>query len=573
MPTLHQWDYLFAFGVIFAGLDAFMIGANDVANSFATSVSSKSLTLRQACLAAAVFEFLGAVLVGARVSDTVKSGIIPLSVFQGNAGVQLLSFVCAICASSIWLTIATKKSWPVSTTYSIVSAITGVGVAVGGADAPNWGWNNGKGLATIFAGLFIAPGLSAAFGTAVYLLIKFVVLWRKEPTKWALYTAPFFFFLVAAICTMSIIYKGSPQLNLDEQPSTTLAAAIVGTGAVIAALSLLFWTPFVHAKVVKKDYTVRWYHFFMGPLLWKRQPPADAGTIGAQSAVPDYRIRKDDHEEPVKPEDSSVDTDNEKGVPRNDNEPQQPQPSQLSEQVEKDPHPIEGAWAEPKNLYIIARYKAVPFIKKLLTHGTSVDIHALQTKEKDTVEGRRMQDVYQRAKQYPNDTEHLYSFMQVMSACTASFAHGANDISNAIGPFSAIYQVWSTGETAGSKSSTPIWALVFGAAMLVLGLATYGYNIMAVLGNRITLHSPSRGFSMELGAAITVILASQFGIPVSTTMCITGATIGVALCNGDVKAVNWRAIGWIYLGWILTIPIAATFAGCLMGIILNAPRF
>jgi hypothetical protein len=72
--------------------------------------------------------------------------------------------------------------------------------------------------------------------------------------------------------------------------------------------------------------------------------------------------------------------------------------------------------------------------------------------------------------------------------------------------------------------------------MIVIGLATYGYNIMKVLGNKITLHSPSRGFSMELGAAITVILASQYGLPVSTTMCITGSTIGVALCNGDLKS-------------------------------------
>ncbi|ESK89691.1 sodium:inorganic phosphate symporter [Moniliophthora roreri MCA 2997] len=568
MPILHQWDYLFAFGVIFAGLDAFMIGANDVANSFATSVSSKSLTLRQACLAAALFEFLGAVLVGARVADTVKSGIIPLSVFRDNAGVQLLSFVCALVSSSIWLTIATRRSWPVSTTYSIVSAIAGVGVAVGGPNAPNWGWNGGKGLATIFAGLIIAPAISAGFGSAVYLLIKFIVLKREDPTKWALMTSPFFFFLVGAVCTMSIIYKGSPSLGIDKEGPETLAAAIVGTGAVIGLLSVVFWAPFVYAKVVKKDYTVRWYHFFIGPLLWKREPPADAGTIGAHSAIPDYRIRKEAHEEP-KPDNLSIETDSEKGNRHVDEPAQQPQHSKLSEEVEKaDPHPIEGAWVEPKNLYIIARYKTIPFIKKVLTHGTNVDIHAMQAKEGDTVDGHA--DTRHR---YPNDTEHLYSFMQVMSACTASFAHGANDISNAIGPFSVIYQVWSTGSSAASKSSTPIWALVFGAIMLVIGLATYGYNIMAVLGNRITLHSPSRGFSMELGAAITVILASQYGLPVSTTMCITGSTIGVALCNGDWKAVNWRAIGWIYLGWLLTIPIAGTAAGCLMGIILNAPRF
>jgi len=134
-------------------------------------------------------------------------------------------------------------------------------------------------------------------------------------------------------------------------------------------------------------------------------------------------------------------------------------------------------------------------------------------------------------------------------------------------------------EIAGKKAAVPIWILVFGAVMIVIGLATYGYNMcvplslralvlldrhadspffpsrsMKVLGNKITLHSPSRGFSMELGASITVILASQYGLPVSTTMCITGSTIGVALCNGDLRSINWRAIGWIFLGWVRLSP-------------------
>lgn len=93
------------------------------------------------------------------------------------------------------------------------------------------------------------------------------------------------------------------------------------------------------------------------------------------------------------------------------------------------------------------------------------------------------------------------------------------------------------------------------------------------MGNKITYHSPSRGCSMELGAAITVLVFSQYKLPVSTSMCITGATIGVGLCNGTVRAVNWQRVGLLGLGWIMTIPIAGTLAGCLMGLILNAPHF
>ncbi|GAA5927465.1 hypothetical protein JCM10213_003478 [Rhodosporidiobolus nylandii] len=561
MPALHQWDFLFAFGVIFAALDAFNIGANDVANSFATSVASKSLTMPQATLAAAVMEFTGAVAVGARTADTIKNGIIGAGAFQGNPGVQLLAFTVALSTSASWLMVCTYMSWPVSTTYSIVSAVAGVGVATAGADSVNWGWNGGKGLATIFAGFIIAPAISGGFAAALYLIVKFGVLVRKNPVPWALAFGPFVFFLASAIMTMAIIFKGSPSLGLDELSKSTMAAATVGTAAVVSAFSILFWVPYVYVKVIRKDYTIRFYHFFHGPALWFRKAPADAAD--RQAAVTDYRIRKEKGEldvpdrQTVADPESSQSSDEGKIYEEN-GIAEDRHPSSLNREVEKvDPHPIEGAWAEPKNLYIILRYKTIPFFKKIVTHGLLYDMHAVQASEAHTAEGKRIEDMYSRAKQYPNEVEATFSFVQVLTACVNSFAHGANDVSNAIGPFAVIYHTWSTGLLSESKTPIPIWILVFGGVMIVIGLATYGYNIMRILGSKVTLHSPSRGFSMELGAAITVILASQYGLPVSSTMSITGATVGVALCNGDLKSINWRAIGW----------------RCLMGILLNVPHF
>jgi sodium-dependent phosphate transporter len=183
MPKLHQYDYIFAIGLIFAALDAYNIGANDVANSFATSVAARSLTMRQACCLAAIFEFLGAVLVGAKVTGTIKNGIIALEMFRGNYGIEMLAFTCALVTSATWLMIATKNSWPVSTTYSLVSALAGVGVAVAGPKGVQWGWNGGKGLATIFAGFGIAPAVSAGFASAIYLITKFAVLDRKNSVR------------------------------------------------------------------------------------------------------------------------------------------------------------------------------------------------------------------------------------------------------------------------------------------------------------------------------------------------------------------------------------------------------
>ena len=418
---------------------------------------------------------------------------------------------------------------------------------------------------------------------------------------------------------MSIIYKGAPSLGLGAMSPTKTALAIVLTALVVAIFAFLFWVPYVHAKVVKKDYTLRWYHFFMGPMLWKRQAPLDAHDVA--SSVPDYRVVQTAEGEVIKvagPDSSGssgVSVDGEDKIyPTEDaekqaiaNAPEVPaakaaprhKSSLLSKQMETlDAHPLEeGDWYSLTNLRIFFKYRLVPSFIKKITYGMEYDIHGAQQGAADTPEGRKMAAVYATAKQYPNEVEHCYSFVQVLTACTASFAHGANDVSNAIGPWTVIYQVWSTGDAQASKAPVPIWILVVGALMIVLGLATYGYNIMRVLGNKITYHSPSRGTSMEMGAAITVILASQYGLPVSTTMCITGATLGVGLCNGNIHAINWKATvsiashvhvlvergtrltsfcmtqAWIFTGWVLTIPVVGTIAGCLCGMFLNAPSF
>lgn len=426
------------------------------------------------------------------------SGIIPRTVFAANAGVQLLAFTCAITASASWLMFCTYMSFPVSTTYSLIAAVAGVGVATAGADSVVWGWNGGKGVGAIFAGLLLAPALAAGFGAALYLLIKFVVLQRKDPVRWSIYTGPFFFFLAAAVCTMSIIYKGAPSLGLSAKSATTTALGIVLTALVVAILAVLFWIPYVYGKVIKKDYTIRWYHLFMGPLLWKRAAPTDAMEEG-HSFVPDYRVVQDDNGNvtSVQSSNESVPVDGEDKIyPSTDSEKQaiketpalvsqkKPHSSLLAKQMEiLDRHPLEdGAWYDFSNLKIIVKYRLIPKIITIFAYGTEYDIHAAQAGQAGTKEGNRMAGIYAQAKQYPNEVEHSYSFIQVLSACTASFAHGANDVSNAIGPWTVIYQVWSTGAVTGRNSPVPIWILIVGGLMIVIGLATYGYNIMRVLG-------------------------------------------------------------------------------------------
>jgi PiT family inorganic phosphate transporter len=154
--------------------------------------------------------------------------------------------------------------------------------------------------------------------------------------------------------------------------------------------------------------------------------------------------------------------------------------------------------------------------------------------------------------------ERMFGGMQIVTASYVAFAHGANDVANAIGPLAAIVQVWQDGSLA-AKAPVPIWILVMGGAGIVVGLATYGYKVIQTVGHKITSMTPTRGFSAEFGAATTVLVASRLGLPISTTHTLVGAVIGVGLARG-LAALNLRVIRNIAYSWVVTIPASAGVA-------------
>ena len=129
---------------------------------------------------------------------------------------------------------------------------------------------------------------------------------------------------------------------------------------------------------------------------------------------------------------------------------------------------------------------------------------------------------------YDPRIEYSFSYLQIFTSICTSFAHGANDVSNAVGPLAAIWHIYQTG-TVSSKIDVPLWVLAIGGGGIVFGLATYGVKIMDVIGKKITYISPSRGFAAELATALVVSFASKYGVPVSSTQCITGAVVGISL--------------------------------------------
>lgn len=151
--------------------------------------------------------------------------------------------------------------------------------------------------------------------------------------------------------------------------------------------------------------------------------------------------------------------------------------------------------------------------------------------------------------------EKMFAALQILSAAYVAFAHGANDVANAIGPVAAALDIIRHGELT-FTSHIPPWLLAMGGVGIVVGLATWGWRVMETIGRKITELTPTRGFSAEFGAAITILFASKLGLPISTTHCIVGAVLGVGLARG-ISALNLRTLRDIVLSWVITIPSSA----------------
>ncbi|MCL6269232.1 inorganic phosphate transporter [Sansalvadorimonas sp. 2012CJ34-2] len=158
-----------------------------------------------------------------------------------------------------------------------------------------------------------------------------------------------------------------------------------------------------------------------------------------------------------------------------------------------------------------------------------------------------------------SSVEKVFGSMMVFTACAMAFAHGSNDVANAVGPLAAVVNVVERGGEICANSVMPSWVLLLGGAGIITGLTTYGYRVMATIGKHITELTPSRGFAAELSAATTVVIASGIGFPISTTHTLVGAVLGVGLARG-IGALNLQVIGTIFMSWLVTLPAGAVLS-------------
>lgn len=246
MLGLEAWVLWVAFAACL--YMAWNIGANDVANAMGTSVGSHAITLRQAVLLAAVFEFAGAFLVGGHVTDTVRKGIVTTAVFEGQPELFVLGMLSALLAAGVWLHLATFLGLPVSTTHSIVGAIAGFGLLVGGTSAVQWGK-----LGSVVFSWLVSPLCGGLMAWLTFTFIKRTILSRWNPVRAARKIVPFLVFPVALILILSTLYKGLSNLNLDVTLFQAILVSVAGGTAALLGMKVILARKFSHRPRKRTD--------------------------------------------------------------------------------------------------------------------------------------------------------------------------------------------------------------------------------------------------------------------------------------------------------------------------------
>ncbi|KAI7842860.1 hypothetical protein COHA_003478 [Chlorella ohadii] len=518
-----EFTWIFVCSIFLALFVAYGIGANDVANAFGSSVGAKALTMKQAIVIAAICEFGGAVLLGAGVTSTIRSNIANLNDYRNKPDLYMYGMLCALLATGIWLIVATYFELPVSTTHSIVGAVIGMSMVAAGPDSVVWSREKDsfpylEGVSVIVISWFTSPLLAGIGGAILFLFTRHAVLRRKNSYVLSLWMLPLFTFLTVWIGCFYIIQKG-PKLadKVDNSKNAWISTCFAAGGALIAGL--------------------------VGVPLIKRQVTRDWDELCKAEVIPELRGANTDAGKSVKDTDSDSGSANAPGTTPTAND---------AEGVVGAGHP-ERTPAPLRDLRKSRIYGA-------LTKSSNFDIHGVIS------EDEKVHDLHANGEQFDKKTELSFKYLQVFTAMCNSFAHGSNDVANAVGPFAGIYAVWQC-TCVNSRSDVPVWILVIGGVGLVVGLATYGYKIMRVLGVKMTKLTNSRGYCVELAAAAIIILGSRYGLPLSTTHCMVGAVTGIGVVEAvsgrrpegatSNRAFNWLLLAKFFLGWVATLVIAA----------------
>ncbi|KAG6558097.1 hypothetical protein Mapa_000278 [Marchantia paleacea] len=507
MAVLEEYLWLVVVGALVAFGFGYGTGANDVANAFGTSVGSKTLTLRQAVIIASIFEFAGALLLGRVSTNTIASGIADINSFTRDPEVYAYGMVCALGVGTIWLLITSYLGLNVSSTHSIIGGIIGFALVWDGSNAVVWAKKDTKsfppykGVVAIVMSWFIAPILTGLVSATIFFVVRTVVLRRKNAYALSFWTLPPFVLITTWINMYFVFTKGAKKTLSSSKDWTDSKAAWVS--AVIAA-GVTVLCIFVALPLLRRMASS---HFDS-----EGKPIQGMPTVFSPEAASEMRTQ---------------------------------------EEISAGSNQVSPVDAEPAQLSTWQKFS------KAATHGMDVDIHKIvKTDEK-------IHDIHESAERFEPRVEYAFSYLQVFSAICVIFAHGAGEVGYMAGPLATIWDVYKKGQLS-KNVQPPIWIILIGAIGLVIGLATYGYNVTRAMGVKLAKLTPTRGFAAELATAFVIMIASQYGLPTSSSQCITGAIIGVGILEGS-KGVNWTQFlkqfaSWVSTLFVIGLAVAAVFS-------------
>ncbi|XP_059144542.1 sodium-dependent phosphate transporter 2-like [Physella acuta] len=555
-----EWLWIVIVGFIISFLLAFGIGANDVANTFGTSVGSKVITLLKACILASIFEILGAVLIGYRVSDTIRKGIIDVEPYNNSEKLLLMGNLCALTGSCVWMFVATFLSLPVSATHSIVGATVGFSLVAMGAKGVGW-----MKLGLIVASWFISPVMSGGISALFFIFVRKFVLNKEKPLEPGLKLLPMFYAFTICINAISIFLDGSELLGFDKIPLYGTFIISIGLAVITALFVRLYVVPWMRRKI-------------QGECDVELQ---DTNLIEKEQNLDELKSQTYNYSLVVDPPDDGCNgTESKIGSDVMMTKLENGGGDNMMVTILDGPDMPNGAanlHNGATNLHNGDAKHHVPLVDEftearamnsttalLGTKGLSESAEKLPANGKDQTncdeKGKKL--LTRAAISDKKETTSLFSFLQILTAIFGSFAHGGNDVSNAIGPLVALWVI-SNEQSVSQKAPTPIWILLYGGAGISIGLWVLGRRVIKTMGEDLSKITPSSGFCIEIGAALTVLIASNVGIPISTTHCKVGSIVFTGRVRSNDN-VDWSLFRNILIAWVVTLPASGLLSALMM---------
>ena len=487
-----MYPWIVITGGIFAFIAAMGIGANDVANAYATSIGSKSLTVRQAVILASIFEAGGAILMGSHVTKTIRKGIADYQCFEDDPGSLMYGSMWVCFSVGMWLFIASKYEMPVSTTHSCVGGMIGMTLALKGPKCVIWYAEKDTfpyigGVGGIVASWIVSPVFSAILSSSLFGFLRCSFLRSENSFSISKIAFPLLVGTTITLNTFYIVYKGAKGLGLDDTPLDVACAWAFGLGGV-SAVGIYPVTSYIQNRIEEKFNTSQ--------------------TSDEQNSRRGISSKK---------------------------------------------HPTEDLSKKCNFNSDCLEQKDCTGIVKHINKSLKIDLDEVIAGDENVLA------IHDSAEKFEPKTEELFKSLQVFTAICDSFSHGANDVANAIGPFAAIYIISRENEVnkKSELGNDAYWMLAMGGFGIALGLAVYGYKIIQAIGVKLCKISPSRGVAIELASALVIITGSRLEIPLSTTHCQIGATMGVAALENPrtCSGINCKIVGKTIVGWVITIIV------------------